>query len=221
MINILEYQATPSDSVARIKERLGDTTGSPDIVLRYGQAVPKLRQYKYFTEQKIPCPPWTQDPDIAKEWWAAGEMVFARKRRITTRGEGITIIHPDLDWNNDEFLVYTKYIPSSREFRVNLFNHSFVNIREKLRMRGRQVNVIRNNENGYTTTHPNEMSSELQERIKDLALKASIISSSSFIGVDIIYCKDSDNLYVLEVNSAPAIQGSSVGMFVDSILDTF
>lgn len=221
MFKFIEYNYTPSESIARIKRQLAlyNPSEIPNKTLRYGQAVPKLTQYRYFTANSIPCPVWTQNAHLAKDWHSSGNVVYARKERITARGQGITLIYPINKWPGEDFLVYTKYIPNDREFRVNIFEDKFVNIREKLLLENYATrSLVRSSDNGYTTTHHLPIPDTLKERIKLLALAAAEISSSSFKGVDIIYNEDEDKLYVLEVNSAPAIQGSSVGEYVSTML---
>jgi len=114
--------------------------------------------------------------------------------------------------------VYTQYVKKKREFRVNVFQDKVVNLREKVRQSKGDGGYIRNQENGYTTTHCRPMPDSLNARLKQLALDARKISKSDFVGVDIIYNEFYDKLYVLEVNSGPSIEGSSVNDFVKVIL---
>lgn len=77
--------------------------------------------------------------------------------------------------------------------------------------------MIRNKANGFITTHCKPMSEELTSRVKDWAVQASMVSDSDFIGVDIGYNQFKDLVFVLEVNSGPSIEGSSVNEFVGAI----
>lgn len=207
-MKIISHTSKPSESVARLLEELN----LEDKVYHYGCGVSKLEQYHYFKDDSIPCPDWTVDPVVAQEWLEDDSVVMCRQRIKGQTGIGIVVCKPGEEL--PEAKVYTKYISHKREFRVNLFNHTLVNVREKKKQLGSKGSFyIRNLENGYTTAK----CSNYPPALIDLAIKASMVSESSFIGVDVGYNELKDFLFVIEVNSGPTIEGSSVVEYADAI----
>ena len=211
-ISIISHTSKPSESVGRLIEALGQETKA----LNYGNGKSKLEQYQYFLDNNIPHPEWTTEYDVAASWLKAKHTVLARKRIKGQTGVGITVVCPG-QLLPEDVKVFTKYVKKKREFRVNLFQHNVVNLREKVRQTAGACTYIRNTANGYTTTHAKAMPSKLATRLKEIAVQASKVSESDFVGVDIIYNEFYDKLYVLEVNSGPSIEGSSVKEFVEAI----
>ena len=75
---------------------------------------------------------------------------------------------------------------------------------------------IRNSANGYVFCRD---VLDPPEGLRELALKASHVTQSDFKGVDIGYNEKLDQLFVIEVNSAPGIEGSNVTDYVNTILN--
>lgn len=210
-IQILSHTSTPSESVKRLLDALNQNL----TVLNYGNGVDKLTQYAFFKEKNLSHPEWTTSKDEALQWQNEGHFVVARERIKSQAGGGVYVIEPGQLMPDAK--VYTKYLKKKREFRVNIFKDKVVNIREKVKQKKEGSTYIRNTANGYTTTHCKPMSLSLTERLKALALEARKVSKSDFIGVDIGYNEFYDNAFVLEVNSGPSIEGSSVLDFVKAI----
>lgn len=214
-IQIISHTSLPSESVGRLLEALKQPAPT---VFHYGNGVNKLKQYEFFREHELPHPEWTLDPKVAKAWVKEGHTVLARKRIKGQTGAGIIVVKDLSEFPTEEIKVFTKYIKKKREFRVNCFQHKVMNIREKKRQAGATGDTyIRNTANGYTTTHCGPMSPALRARIEDLASKACAVSPSDFIGVDICYNEFKDLVFVLEVNSGPSIEGSSIQDFVKAM----
>jgi glutathione synthase/RimK-type ligase-like ATP-grasp enzyme len=112
--------------------------------------------------------------------------------------------------------VYTLYRKKKKEFRVHVFQDQVVAVLEKRRKKGTTGDTkIRNTANGYVfcredVTEP--------EGIRELALKASKVTSSDFKGVDIGYNEKLNQLFVIEVNSAPGMEGTTINDYIEAIL---
>jgi len=218
MITIVSHTSLPSESVGRLLAALSQPAPTTFV---YGKGVNKLKQYAFFKEKKLPHPEWTEDNEVANTWLAEGHTVIARKRIKGQTGAGIMVLKPgSTALDSEEFKVFTKYIKKKREFRVNLFKHKVVNIREKVKVGPSGMDShVRSSSNGYTTTHCRPMSEPLRDRLIALAEAASPVSESDFIGVDVCYNEYKDLLFLLEVNSGPSIEGSSVKDFVKAMQD--
>lgn len=183
---------------------------------KYGQPINKLEQYRWFEANNIPSVEYTDDIEQAQTWLHDGLTVFGRKLLNASCGRGIVVME-----SPDAFQrcpVYTKYKKKKREFRIHIFKNSVVTVVEKKRKRafeGLRDTKIRNLENGYVFVQSVE---NLPIGLNDLALRAAAVTQSDFKGVDIGYNERNNELFVIEVNSAPGIQGSNIGKYLNEII---
>lgn len=185
---------------------------------KYGDLVDKLAQYKWFQQQGLSSLEFTTDQQAAKKWLSEGFTVFGRKLLNASCGDGI-VVYGDKEALMSHCPVYTKYKPKKREFRVHIFKDKVVTIVEKRRKTDwngdKSDTKIRNLANGYIFCQEVVLTDALRGRIEQLALAASKVCSSDFRGVDLGYNEKKDDLFVIEVNSAPGIEGSNVGKYVE------
>ena len=147
--------------------------------------------------------------------------IFGRRILNGSCGQGIVVIEPPTDPSQEWWLpycpVYTKYKKKKREFRVHVFKDQVVAIKEKKRRKdyeGQRETKIRNLANGYVFC----TAEQVPDGLKELALAASGAVSSDFKGVDVGYNERNNELFIIEVNSAPGIQGSNINAYVEAIL---
>ena len=182
---------------------------------KYGHSVDKLVQYNWFKEQNIPALEFTSDMAVVHNWLGDGFTVFGRQLLNSSCGKGIVVIEP-----NGLFVdcpVFTKYKKKKREFRVHVLGNQVVAVVEKRRKKDwpdARDTKIRNLANGYIFCQ--EVVNE-PAGLRELALKAAAVSPSDFRGVDIGYNERNDELFVIEVNSAPGITGSNIAKYVEVI----
>ena len=184
--------------------------------LFYGQSVNKIVQYNYFKANDIPSLEFTTDLEVAKDWCADGHLVFGRKLLNSSCGKGIQIFESFEDV--EPCPVYTMYKKKKREFRVHVYKDTVVAVVEKKRKKeftGERDTKIRNLANGYVFCQ--NVDNE-PEGLRTLALRAARVSPSHFRGVDIGYNEKKNELFVIEVNSAPGIQGSNVTAYINTII---
>jgi hypothetical protein len=192
--------------------------------LRYGDSVDKLTQYAFFQKAGLSALEYTTSPAEATKWVGEGQVVFGRQLLTASCGKGIVVFdtpHEQAVPTEVPCPVYTKYKKKKREFRVHVFKDKVVAIVEKKRKsgwNGQQDTKIRNLANGYIFCQEFPLTTTLRERINQLALAASKVSSSDFRGVDLGYNEKQDDLFVIEVNSAPGIEGSNVDKYVKAIV---
>jgi hypothetical protein len=191
--------------------------------LRYGDSVDKLTQYKWFQQQGLSALEFTTSLQEAQKWFANGEVVFGRLLLNASCGDGIVVFNPSVE--QEQWVhcpVYTKYKKKKREFRVHVFKDKVVAIVEKKRKsgwNGQQDTKIRNLANGYVFCQETDLTqNDLEHRITNLALAAAKVSGSDFKGVDLGYNEKQDDLLVIEVNSAPGVEGSNVDKYVKAIV---
>lgn len=184
---------------------------------RYGQSVDKLTQYQWFQDNEIPALEFTTEVAVMGEWLAEGHTVFGRKYLKASCGKGIQIMD-DFTKTYEICPVYTKYKKKKREFRVHVFKDQVVAVTEKKRRKefnGVRDTKIRNLVNGYVFVQAVE---DEPDGLRELALRAAKVSPSDFRGVDVGYNQLKDELFVIEVNSAPGIQGSNINKYLEAVL---
>lgn len=188
------------------------------VHFKYGDLVDKLTQYKWFQQQGLSALDFTTNQQDAIKWVKAGHCVFGRKLLNASCGDGIVVFNGVADAEVTHCPVYTLYKPKKREFRVHVFKDKVVTIVEKRRKKDSIGDTkIRNLANGYVFCQEVELTEALKARIDALALAASKVCTSDFKGVDLGYNQKMDDLFVIEVNSAPGIEGSNVGKYVEAI----
>lgn len=221
-----------SGSLKRIAQALGKALGykvwrstTPKLKrthFRYGDAVDKLQQYKYFKEKGLSALEFTTDALQADTWvHEEGHVVFGRKLLNASCGDGIVIFEPGSPDGCHGCPVYTKYKPKKREFRVHMFKNDVVAIVEKRKRKdwnGESNHKIRNLANGYVFCQDVELSDAMRQRIVDLSVAVRQVCKSDFAGVDLGYNEKHDDLFVIEVNSAPGIEGSNVEKYVKAMV---
>lgn len=190
--------------------------------LKYGHSVDKLTQYRWFQEQGLSALEFCTGPAEAKQWLEQGDTVFGRKLLNSSCGKGIVVLDPkaileDKTQSLCNCPVYTKYKKKKREFRVHVFKDKVVAVTEKRRragFEGTRDTKIRNLANGYVFCQSVENE---PEGLRSLALAASRVSPSDFKGVDIGFNERNNDLFIIEVNSAPGIQGSNINAYLNAI----
>jgi glutathione synthase/RimK-type ligase-like ATP-grasp enzyme len=190
------------------------------VQFRYGSQVNKLDQYKWFKEKGLSSLVFTTNRAEAQAWVNQGITVFGRKTLNGSNGAGIEI-YDATNPNVGQCLVYTQYKKKKREFRVHIFRNKVIAIVEKRKKgdhEGPSDPRVRNLANGYVFCQTVELTPALEARIKEVALKASMVcSKSDFRGVDLCYNEHANDVFIVEVNSAPGIEGTNVQTYCDAI----
>lgn len=187
--------------------------------IKYGHSLDKLTQYRWFTEQGLSTLEFTTNPVVVTQWLSDGFTVFGRRLLNSSCGNGIVVLEAGKAHEAGEMAcpVYTKYKKKKREFRVHVYKDKVVAVTEKRKragFEGQRDTKIRNLANGYVFCQTVE---NIPEGLQELALAASKVTQSDFKGVDIGYNERNNELFIIEVNSAPGIQGSNINAYVEAI----
>ena len=196
-------------------------------------AVDKLETFAVLEEAGISIPEWTSDKATVFNWIIEGDDVVVRYTVNGHGGEGIDLLLQEhfIGLTGDEIFdsiprapLYTKYVPKKKEYRVHVFKHQLVDLTRKALgpdMRPNDANwKIRNHDNGFIFVRFTDKVDAWGRRVeeKEMAPNCVILAASSavealgldFGAVDVIYHKKRDKAYVLEVNTAPGIEGTTV-----------
>ena len=112
--------------------------------------------------------------------------------------------------------LYVKYIPKRKEFRVHVIFGKVVDIQQKRKREGfENANFqVRNHANGWVYCRENL---EEPTGLREAALRSVEELGLDFGAVDIIWNEKHNRCYVLEVNTAPGLEGTSVNIYADNI----
>ena len=160
--------------------------------------------------------PWTVNQNEAEDWYMGGATVVARTALSGSGGLGIVFCR-----EGEERLVsaplYTRYIPKKHEYRVHFMNGEIIDYQRKaLNPDFNQEEVdwrLRNLENGFifvrgdVTLPPDVLrQAEVCAHAVDL----------TFGAIDLIFNEKAGRAYVLEVNSAPGLMGTTVARYANA-----
>lgn len=183
--------------------------------LRYGDQKDKLYQYRWFKEQGLPSLEFTTSKDEAQTWLTEESPVVVRHLLRASEGKGIEIA--EVGRTLPDAPCYTRYKKKKKEFRIHIFKDKVVHVLEKRKKVGYVggTHYVRNLANGFVFCSDNVVE---PDGLRELALAAGCVTSSDFKGVDIGYNEKKNELFVIEVNSAPGIEGTNVQRYCDVIL---
>ena len=177
-------------------------------------AANKHRSLLHFKLADVPHPEYTTDKDKAKDWIEQGFKVVCRTLLTAHSGQGIVVAK-----QQDELVdapLYTKYIRKQKEFRVHVFSSKILDIQEKRRSSSVDDHhpYIRNHANGYVfcrgdINEPSDLRGVATSAVNALGL--------DFGAVDVVWNEAQDKCYVLEVNTACGLEGSTVNKYVNAI----
>lgn len=206
--------------------RLPDNVRSGPVVnaaANVAQASDKLHSFNAFTRGAVNCPPWTTSLAEAQRWLAQGKIVFARTMLRASSGRGIVEMLPEHpDTHNVRADLYVQYVQKKHEYRIHVLNNRVIDTQRKALPRefeGREdVNFrIRNLENGFIFTRND--GHVVPEIVKEVGLAAVRTLGLTFGAADVIYQERTRQAYVLEVNTAPGLQGTTVTNYANAFRD--
>lgn len=178
-------------------------------------AVDKLKCFEILKNAGVSIPVYVTTYEEAEELVLAGDVVLARTVLNGHSGEGIVIID-DVDDLIDAPL-YTVYKKKRNEYRVHVFLDEVIDVVEKRRREGvekdDEQSKIRSHRHGWVFCRENVTLTPALELIAKQAVKALELD---FGAVDIIYNAKEDKYYVLEVNTAPALSGTTLEKYVEA-----
>lgn len=172
-------------------------------------------------------PDWTDDPTVALGWYNDGDEVVARKTVNGHSGSGIVFFSDVEDVNNLLSVpLFTKYKKKAEEFRVHIFRGRVIDVQKKLlRTTDDDGNAIdpksidfrvRNLANGFVFGR-NDI--EVHDDVLKQATLSFGLLGLDFGAIDVIWNDHEGKAYVLEVNTAPGLQGTTLDNYIQAFKD--
>lgn len=166
----------------------------------------KLSFFRKMTDASDPprCVPWTTDITVAQKW-VKESLVVVRNVLTGHSGNGIIIADNDIP----KAPLYTKYISKSHEYRIHIIKGQIIDAQRKIRDPDREPTnwKVRSHDNGFIYVR---QGFTVPGDVADQALKASVSSGIDFGAVDVIWSDKQKKAWVLEINTAPGLEGATV-----------
>lgn len=179
-------------------------------------AVNKLSSFKALKDAGVNVPEFSTRVEDAKAWIENDYKVLARYLLRGHSGRGIKIVDC-LDNLPGDAPLYVRYYRKKHEFRVHVVNGEVIDYVEKKKRNGVDAasfnKYIRSYDNGWVFCRDDIV--DIPE-IRAEAIKAVNALGLDFGAVDIIWTK-SNKAMVLEVNSAPALSGTTLVKYTEAI----
>lgn len=115
--------------------------------------------------------------------------------------------------------LYTQYIKKQSEYRVHVFFGEVIDIQKKMRRSDTPDSEVdwrvRNHSNGFVYGRDEV---RLPDGAQQLCIEAVSALGLDFGAVDIIHNAHYDEYYVLEVNTAPGLSGTTLEVYTDAFI---
>lgn len=191
----------------------GKIYNKPEAVAK---AINKLTAFEEFKKHEVPIPEFTTSREEATKWASDGCAVLTRHSLSSYGGRGISIHDGGVLENAP---LYVKYKKKKKEFRVHVFNGKVIDVLEKRKRNGfndlpNANTYIRSYGNGWVFCRDGIVK---PDTLDEVSIKAVQALGLDFGGVDVIWNERENKCYVLEVNTAPGIEGTSVLRYAEAI----
>jgi glutathione synthase/RimK-type ligase-like ATP-grasp enzyme len=174
----------------------------------------KLATYKRFNMFGVDTVEYTTDKAVVLDWLRQDSVVYGRRTVTGYGGDGIVIITAEDD-SIPSCPVYTKAILKAHEYRVHVFGGRVIDFtKKKRRSEGSPSPYIKNFDNGWVFCRDDVT---LPERVAAQCIKAVQSLGLDFGACDVLYKERDDKVAVLEVNTAPGIEGTTLDRYVNVI----
>ena len=177
----------------------------------------KLSAFRVLKDNNIPTVEWTDSHTVALSWLEQGKLIVGRRSLTGHSGQGIELYHAD-DVQGDAAIggeheccpLFTIYMKKTYECRIHVFNGTVIDAQIKKKVKdyeGETNTYIRNHHTGWVYCREDFIPTD---QCKQIAIDAVIALNLDFGAVDIIYNKYHNQYYVLEVNTAPGLEGTTL-----------
>jgi len=173
-------------------------------------ATDKITAFNLLKEAEVRVPPFTTDKEKAEKW-NIKHTVLARTLVHANSGKGIVVCNPQSVL--PEAPLYVKYIPKKAEYRVHVVNGKAIYVQQKKLRKGQKHGPICTHAHGWIFATQNVFP---PQDVVDMAVNAVTALKLDFGAVDVIWNEGREQAYVLEINTAPGIAGTTIEKYTEA-----
>ena len=164
---------------------------------------------------------WTDDHGRVMDWYNQGIPFILRSTLTGHSGEGITYVDPNRDDDDENvprqgsYRLCTKYFKKKDEFRIHFFKGVLFFVQQKRKrneLEEGELDIrIRTHANGYNFCHTDRFC-RVPEEVKRTAARFAedcLEGNLDFGAIDILYNRRMELAKVIEVNTAPSLEGET------------
>lgn len=171
----------------------------------------------------VPIPEFTTRKAEALDWLRNNRMVFARNRLTGSGGEGIIELStPDDIGPIADGTLFVEYVRKKHEYRIHVADGRALDVQEKKKKKdvpAEEVNYrIRNLANGFVFCRGD---ADPPEAVTQAAIEAVRVCGLDFGAVDVVYNTHHNRVAVLEVNTAPGVEGTTAVKYFEHFSKKF
>lgn len=198
---------------SRVPEEVGKCT-----IINRPEAVYKASDKLQFFENVACRKPnyFLHYEDASEHQEEAGCTIVVRNVLNGHSGEGIVLVEPG-EYMPEDAPLYTEYVPKKQEYRIHVFNGQVIDVQRKARRRDvadEDVNwKVRNNANGFVFARNGDALGDVPSDVLVQSIAAVTSLGLDFGAADVIFNERSSSAYVLEVNTAPGLEGTTVSSY--------
>ena len=175
----------------------------------------KVLAFAALKECNVPTVPWCTEQEVALAWHNNRKTIYARTFTRGHGGRGIVLVRPDDPaLNIPEAHLYTRFVKPDYEMRIHVAGGEVIDFARKKRRKMETPPPlrywIRNYANGWVFTRQDVI---LPDDVGEAAVKAVEALDLDFGAVDMLVSDGKP--YVLEVNTAPGLQGTTLARYVN------
>lgn len=187
----------------------------PELVRIAGNKL-SFFQYVFGPESQggVPrIPDFTTDRVEAQNWLNRGHIIVCRMSLTGHSGHGIIIVSGQDTL--PEAPLYVKYVKKDSEYRVHIFDREVIDLQRKVRDPDREPLdwKVRSHSNGFIFQRNNI---NVPQDVLEQARRAFVVSGLDFGAIDVIWNRNEQQAYVLEINTAPGLEGSTVPNYANA-----
>ena len=186
------------------------------------QAPNKYYSLEAMVAHGVPCVEFTTYQSKANEWRIHDTMVVARNKLTGHSGEGIELITTEQALVDSPAHLFTRYFKAKDEYRVHVLDGKVIDIQQKRK----RDDVSKEDANYQIRSHVNGFNFCREDvELPDVCVEASIAAIKAlgldFGAVDIRYNDKSKKCAVLEVNTAPGLEGTTIEIYTKAFTELF
>jgi len=201
---------------SRVPEEVGKCR-----IINQPEAVKKASdKLEFFKNADCRKPMWFTDWEDACTYSEDNDCTIVVRHVLNGHsGEGIELVERG-EYMPEDAPLYTEYVPKKHEYRVHVFSGQVIDVQRKARKRDvadEDVNwKIRNNANGFVFARNGDALGDVPDDVLRQATSAAQSLGLDFGAADVIFNERASLAYVLEVNTAPGLVGTTLENYTEA-----